>query len=148
MPLSAQPPTVITAAVAHRIGRKCTYIIDDKVLEQNQEDNPAQLMLTVDYSWTALMTLLIVEECSVFEVRRVLHDTNLGTDALSKSCSTTISLPLALRNTTILPLTDGIGAGLIKINKVVMLGESARDWRQNDVLKEALSDQSKSPVEP
>ena len=90
-------------------------------------------MLTVDYSWAALMTLLIVEECSVFEVRRVLHDTNLGTDALSKgsntfeSCSTNISLPRAFRNTTKLPLTDGIGAGLIKINKLVMLGESAGD---------------------
>ena len=62
MPMSAQPPAGITAATAHRIGGKCNYIVDDKMSEHNQEDDSAQLVLTVDYSRAALTTLLVVEE--------------------------------------------------------------------------------------
>ena len=152
MPMSAQPPAGITAATARRIGGKCNYIVDDKVSEQNQEDDPAQLILTVDYSRAALTTLLVVEECGVFEVRRVVHDTNLGTDVLAKgsdnsgSCSTKDGLTNALHNVTHLPLKDGNGAELTKISELVMLGESASNQRLINVLKDVLADQSNNLV--
>ena len=131
MPMPAQPPAVFTAAVAHRTGTKCNYIIDDKMLEQILQNKPAQFILTVDYSRAALTTPLVVKKCSVFEVHHVLHNTNLGTDALSKGfntlefCSTNIGVMRALRHITGLPLKDGNGAGLKQIYELVTLGESA-----------------------
>ena len=104
MPMSAQPPAEITAAAPRRIGGKYNYLVDDKVSEQNQEDDPAQLVLTVDYSRAALTALLVVEECGVFEMRRVPHNRKLGSDALVKepdnsgSCSTEDGLTGALRD--------------------------------------------------
>lgn len=64
---------------------------------QGQEDEPAQLILTVEYTRAAPTALL------VFEYRRVLHDTRLGADGLGLSSNSSRSrddLARALRELT------------------------------------------------
>lgn len=142
MPLSAQPPAGILAARAHGIGGNCN----------TGDDEPAQLILTVDYSRAALTALLVAEECGIFEVRRVLHDTRLGADALSRGSdapgfnSSRGDLASALRDITRLPVKDGNGEEVTLVGELVLLGESAGDRRLHDVLKEVLGEQSGSPV--
>jgi hypothetical protein len=146
MPLSAQPPAGILAARANGIAGKCDTASASEVSEQSQSqsqaDDPAQLILTVGYTRAALTAILVVEECGVFEYRRVLHDTHLGVDGLSGgSDSSYDDLARALRNVISLPLEDGNGAELKRINNLVLLGESAGDHRLHDVLKEVLGEQ-------
>jgi len=142
MPLSAQPPAGILAARAHGVGGNC----------DTEDDDPAQLILTVDYSRAALTALLVAEECGIFEDRRVLHDTRLGADALSRgsdapgSISSRSDLASALRDITRLPLEDGNGAEVKRVGELALLGESAGDRRLHDVLKEVLGEQSGSLV--
>ena len=140
-------PAGIFAAKAYGIGGNC-------------EDDPEQLILTVDYSRAALTALLVDEECSVFLDRRVLHDTRLGLDGLhDRSEASRSDLERALREITKLPLEDGNGAGLKRINNLVLLGESAGNSQLHDVLKEVLAEQyiplvttasenSKSAIDP
>lgn len=141
MPMSAQPPAGILAARAHGIGGNC-----------DTADDPAQLILTVDYSRAALTALLVAEECGIFEVRRVLHDTRLGADALSRGSDapgpnrSRGDLASALREITRLPVEDGNGEEVTRVGELVLLGESAGDRRLHDVLKEVLGEQSGSLV--
>ena len=142
MPLSAQPPAGILAARANSIAGKCDTTSSNEGSEQSQVDDPAQLILTISYTRAALTTLLVFEECGIFEYRRVLHDTRLGVDGLSGgSDSSYDDLARALRNITSLPLEDGNGAELKQIGNLVLLGESAGDQRLHDVLKDVLAEQ-------
>jgi hypothetical protein len=142
MPMSAQPPAGILAARAHGIAGKCNTATADKASDQGQADDPAQLILTVDYTHAALTALLVVEECGVFEYRRVLHDAHIGVDGLSGgSDNSRDDLARALRNVTRLPLEGGNGAGLERISNLVLLGESVGDQRLHDALEEVLGEQ-------
>ena len=71
-------------------------------------------------------------KCSVFEVNHVLHNPNLGTDALSKGSNN----PQHYQST---PHRERWC--WINTDELAMLGESAGDQALNDVLKEVLSDQ-------
>jgi hypothetical protein len=127
MPMSAQPPAGILAARAHGMVGKC--------------NDPMQLILTVDYTQAALTALMVVEECGIFEYRRVLHDTRLGVDGLSGGSDTNRGdLVRALQSFTRLPLEDGNGVELERISNLVLLGESADDQRLHDVLKDVLGE--------
>ena len=142
VPMSAQPPAGILAARACGIGGKCGMDTMEETFGEDPRDDPAQLILTVDYSRAALTALLVAEECGVFEHRRVLHNTSLGADALSgRFNSGRGDLAQALRHIISLPLEDGNGAGLKQINELVLLGESAGDPGLEVVLKEVLREQ-------
>ncbi|KAL9098005.1 MAG: hypothetical protein Q9163_006242 [Psora crenata] len=142
MPMSEQPPAGILAARAHGIGKKCnSAAVADRVSEQSQmnDHEPAQLILTVEYSGAALTVLLLVEECNVFEYRRVLHDTGLGADTISRTPNGTHEdLACALRRITTLPLEEGNGAQLRLISQLVLLGERADDRLLHRALEEVL----------
>ena len=151
MPMSAQPPAGVLAARANGIGGQCINGVETVDFpNSNQQQDPEQLILTVDYSRAAMTALLVAEECSVFEYRHVLHDTRLGTEELlsrekndPRDLSTTPRdlLARALRNvTSLLPLEDGNGAGLSRISELVLLGESAGDRLLQDALTEVLSE--------
>jgi hypothetical protein len=141
VPLSAQPPAGILAARAHGMVRKCNAVIRDKGSDQGQADDPMQLILTVDYTQAALTALLVVEECGVFEYRRVLHDTRLSVDGLSGGSGTNRGdLLRALQSFTRLPLEDGNGDEVERISNLVLLGESAGDQQLHDVLKDVLGE--------
>jgi len=141
MPMSAQPPAGILAARAHGMVGKCNIVTRDKGSEQGQADDPMQLILTVDYTQAALTALLVVEECGVFEYRRVLHDTSLGVDGFSGGSDTNRGdLVRALQSFTRLPLEDDNGDELERISNLVLLGESAGDQRLHDVLKDILGE--------
>jgi hypothetical protein len=135
MPMSAQPPAGIVAARAHGIGQK--HCPDD------EDDDPPQLILTVEYSKAALTALVVYEECGVFEYRRVLHDINLGLDQLrGGSESIREKLETSLRELVRLPMNDGgNGEELKYINNLVLLGESAGDSQLNDVLKKVIREE-------
>ena len=143
MPLSAQPPAGIFAARAHGIGGKCNTETPEPLESTRAEEDPAQLILAVNYSRAALTGLLLVEECGVFKHRRVLHETSLGTDELDNSSRTRIreDLERALRDLTNLPLEDGNGAGLRQISELVLVGESAGNGRLKETLRELLREQ-------
>ena len=69
--MSEQPPAGILATRGHNIGNECnSAAAADRVSKQSQmnDHEPAQLILTVDYSDAALTVLLLVEECNVFEI--------------------------------------------------------------------------------
>jgi hypothetical protein len=138
MPLSTQPPTGILAARAYAMDGEC----DDPYYLQGRND-PAQLILTIDYSRAALTALLAHEECHIYETRRVIHDTQLGLDGLHQldGATATDFLETALREITQLPLEDGNGAGLTRINNLVIIGESAGDPRLHDALRRVLGEQ-------
>lgn len=88
MTMSEQSPAGILAARAHGVGNECNpAAVTDRVSEQSQmnDHEPAQLILTVNCSDAALTVLLLAEECNVFEYRRVLHDTGLGADTISRT---------------------------------------------------------------
>lgn len=151
MPLSAQPPAGILAARAYNIGGSCKTAIADEALGRKQVEDPEQLILTVDYSRAALTALLVAEECGVFDYRRVLHNTSLGADCLSLSRGSNTpgcdsnnrsDLARALRGVVDLPLEGGSGAGLKRIQELVLLGESAGDRLLHDVLREVLGEKS------
>ena len=152
MPLSAQPPAGILAAQAYGIGGHCDYSVADRYPSmQYSEDDPEQLVLTVDYSRAALTVLLLSEECGIFEDRRVLHETRLGTDALFLDTSLNpgpdtgrAHLARALYDITRLPLKTGNGAGLMVISELVVMGESADDPRLHDALVEVFLDKESS----
>ena len=142
MPMSQQPPAGILAARAYGIGNECkSAAVVNSGSEQSQmnDDEPAQLILTVDYSDAALTVLLLVEECNVFEYRRVLHDTGLGADTISRTPNDSHDdLARALRHITTLPLEDGNGAELRRISQLVLLGERANDRLLHRALEEIL----------
>ena len=141
--MSAQPPAGILAARVCGIGGQCNEDVDPS--ESNQQDDHEQLIITVDYSRAAITALLVYEDCSVFESRRVLHDIQLGADELSGANDLDTPRDLlarALREVISLPLEDGNGAGLTRISELVLLGESAGDPRLHDALTEVLSERS------
>lgn len=140
-PMSAQPPAGILAARAYGMHGTCNYTAPGGVPDEDPMDDPEQLILTVDYSRAALTTLLVDEECGVFEIRRVLHNPHLGLDGLRESRATSSDLESALRNVTQLPLKDGNGASLNRISNLVLLGESAGDLRLHDALRRVLGEQ-------
>ena len=150
MPRSAQPPAGILAARAYGIGGKCNYdVTDEHSSKQYSGNDPEQLVLTVDYSRAALTVLLLSEQCGVFEYHRVLHEMSLGTDALFLDTPQTpgpntgrAQLAKALYDITRLPLKTGNGAGLIVISELVVMGESADDFRLHDALVEVLLDKT------
>lgn len=152
MPLSKQTPAGILAARANGIGGQCNFttarIYDESSIQSQsgRDDDPsAQIILTVDYSEAALTALLVFEECNIFEYRRVLHDTNLGADALSKvpPDARQDDLVRALRRITALPLEDGgNGAEIHYISELVLLGELAWDRTLRDSLCQVLEEQS------
>lgn len=121
-------PAGILAARAYGIGETC--------------EDPEQLILTVDYSRAALTALLVDADCGIFEYRRVLHDTRLGLDGLhDRSEASRSDLERAIREVTKLPLENDNGAGLERINNLVLLGESADNSQLHDVLREVLGGQ-------
>lgn len=148
MPMSAQPPAGILAVRANGIGRQCNAVEAVDFSKSSQQQDPGQLVLTVDYSRAAMTALLVFEECSVFEFRHVLHDTRLGTDELTReNDARDLSTPRdllarAIRTVTSLPLEHGNGAGLTRISELVLLGESSGDRLLHDALTEVLSERS------
>lgn len=76
-----------------------------------------------------------MEECGVFEHRRIVYDTELGAD---KHHSRFHDLERTFRNITTLPLQDGNGAGIQRISELVLVGDSAGDARLSDALKKVL----------
>lgn len=86
------------------------------------------------------MTAVIAdEECGVFEYRRVLHDTTVGSDVPGLNRE---KLEEALRGLVRLPLDDGgNGSDLAYINNLVLLGESADDSQLHETLREFVQDQ-------
>ena len=142
IPMSEQPPAGVLAARAYGTGNECnSAAVVNRGLEQSQmnDHEPAQLILTVDYSDAALTVLLLVEECNVFEYRRVLHDTGLGADTISRTSNGSYDdLARALRDITTLPLEDGNGAGLRFISQLELLGERANDRLLHRALEEIL----------
>jgi hypothetical protein len=136
VPNSAQPAAGILAARAYGIGTK-------RCLD-TPEDDPQQLILTVEYSRAALTALVVFEECTIFEQRRVLHDTNLGLDQLHghSELSNHQKLENADRKLVRLPMNDDDnGEELTYIHNLVLLGESADNARLHDVLKKVLAEQ-------
>ncbi|KAL2005637.1 hypothetical protein VTN00DRAFT_10130 [Thermoascus crustaceus] len=74
-------------------------ITDDACTGEEDDDDPAQLILKVDYTRAALTALVVFEDCGVFEHRRVLHDTRLDADGLGLSSnSSRDDLARALRD--------------------------------------------------
>ena len=142
MPNSALDPAGVFAARAHDIGnRHCR----DGVRELTPGDDPQQLVLTVEYSQSALTALLVHEDCGVFEVRRVRHSTELGLNQLRKGSDPHIGLKKmesSLRELVKLPMNDGgNGKELNNINNLVLLGESADNSQLHVVLKKVLGEQ-------
>jgi hypothetical protein len=135
MPNSAQPPAGILAARACGMGRRPCL--------DSPENDPLQLILTVDYSCAALIALVVHEECKVFEYRRVLHDTDLGLNQLHwKPEPTREKLEVSIRKLVRLPMNDGgSGEELKYINNLVLLGESVNDRQLHHVLKNVLGEQ-------
>ena len=146
MPLSAQSPSGILAARAHGIGARHCSDDDDAAVHE-------QLILTIDYNRAALTALLVHKECSIFEVRRVVHDPHLGTaqhshcapdtepEPASNAQSRRDDLVRAIRDVARLPLEQGNGAGISRISEVVLLGEKAGDALLHEVLKEVLGEE-------
>lgn len=124
-PMSAADPTGIFAARAQGV--------------EGPEDTQ-QLVLTVDYSHAALTAMLVHEDSSVFEVRRVLHSTEFGLDQLRARTEADLNrMKTALGEMLQLPLDDGgNGEELDSINNLVILGEAAGDRQLHEVLKEVL----------
>ncbi|KAI4124203.1 MAG: hypothetical protein LQ338_004932 [Usnochroma carphineum] len=120
------------AARAYGLGGQCTY----------GAGSSQQLILTIDYSRAALTVVLMEEECLLIEVVQEVHDTGLGTDALSQVpiSHSHASLARALRNITSRPLKDGWPCRISDIDEIVLLGESAGDQRLREVLKEVLGE--------
>ncbi|KAL8804291.1 MAG: hypothetical protein Q9182_002656 [Xanthomendoza sp. 2 TL-2023] len=134
MPMSEQPPAGIVVARALGLGREC--LDEPRKAEE-------QLILTIDYSQAALTALLVYEECNIFEYRRMLHNTTLGTNSMSNGPKDSReSLLRALRTITELPLGSGNGAELTQINELILTGESAGDQQLEDVLREVLREQA------
>jgi hypothetical protein len=129
------PIAGIFAAPMYGIGKK--PCLDD-------DDPQPQLILTIEYSRAALTAFIILEECTIFERRRVLHDTNLGLDQLRGdpgSGSTREKLEASLGEFICLPMNDGgNGEKLRYINNLVLLGESAGDPQLHDVLKKIIGE--------
>ena len=77
------------------------------------------------------------------EIRRVLHDTDLGLDqSHGGSESHREKLEASHKEIVSLPMNDGgNGEELEYINNLVLLGESAGDSQHHDVLKKALGEQ-------
>lgn len=68
--------------------------------------DPSKLFLTVEYTRSALTALVVFQECRLYDVKRVLHETGLGVDNLSKEPSSDyrIKLEKALRDLTRQPV--------------------------------------------
>jgi hypothetical protein len=70
-------------------------------------DNPQQIILTVEYSRAALTALVVHEDSGVFEVRRVMHDTDLAFDQLRGGLERDIRMmETLLRELVCLPISD------------------------------------------
>jgi hypothetical protein len=74
------------------------------------------------------MALLVIEEYGVFKYQRVLHDTRLSINGLSRGSNTNrTNLIRTLESFTYLPLKDSNSDELKRISNLVILGESAGD---------------------
>ncbi|KAL9123487.1 MAG: hypothetical protein Q9217_007077 [Psora testacea] len=162
LPLSAQPPAGILAARAMGIGRDCAAAdaVSASADEEKEDVGEAQLILTVDYTDAALTALLLVEECNVFEYRRVLHSTRLGAAVRTANDDDNnnddnnggfggmgwrgkeAAIARAFRNITTLPLDDGGNGEEVRwIGHVILLGERGCDDRMIEVLRGVLREQ-------
>jgi hypothetical protein len=131
LPMSTQPPAGILAARAYGIGIK--------TCQDTSQDDPDQIILTIDYSRSSLTALVVHEVCSIFETRRELHDTRFGLDGLHGSEANRGDLERALSELIDLPLADeGLADDMNSISHVVLLGESANDPQLHNVLKKVL----------
>jgi hypothetical protein len=129
-------PAGFYAAQAHGIDGNC---------EPYGESDPPKLVLTIEYTRAALTAILAHEECGVYQGQRVVQDTRLGLDGIQDGSDASWSdLERALRGITELPLKDGVGAGLKSISDVVLIGESAKDSRMQDVLQRVLAERYSS----
>lgn len=136
------------AALGNGIAGNCDYYPTGL----SRSDDPERLVLTVGYFDTALTAILFYEECGAYEVRRILYDTLLSVQELSKQCSgqdldnCLASLTHALRRLTELPLKDGNGAGLTHIGELVLHGESTDDYRLNKVLEQVFGERYNNTI--
>jgi hypothetical protein len=108
-----------------------------------------QLVLTVDYSRAALTAMLWIEESSIFEYRRIKHDLDIGTDALSRCQQHSQGdeecykqLAEALRQVIKMPLKETESNVPSVIGVLVLLGERATDERFNEILQQVLWEQA------
>lgn len=101
--------------------------------------DPSRLFLTVEYTRSALTALVVFEDCCVYDVERVLHETELGADNLSKEPFSThqVKLEKALSALTRLPLTVD-GETMESFSDVLLLDELAGDPLLRDALKDVL----------
>jgi hypothetical protein len=126
-------PAGVWALRAYGLAGYCDYC--------GLEQAPEKLIITIDYSRAAFTAFLVHEECSVFEYRRVVHDTRLGLDGIEhRSEATWGDVEHALRKLTVLPLKDGNGEGLKHISNIVLIGESARDSRLQNAIQNVLGE--------
>jgi hypothetical protein len=105
---------------------------------------------------------MVFEDCGLYDVERVSHETEVGADNLSKEPSSNhrARLEKALRDLIRLPLMVD-GETLESFSDVLLLGESAGDPLLHDALKNVLSkqqqpdnllaaavDRRKGPIDP
>ncbi|KAI9747468.1 MAG: hypothetical protein M4579_007460 [Chaenotheca gracillima] len=139
------------AAEANGIS-KCEQDYNDAEVESDHAGGCApQLVLTVDYSRSALTALLFSTNVGVFKLLRTRHDLELGTDGLrrcqkdSQNAETcTRRLVDGLREAMKMPLKDG-GRGAPKhISELALLGDRALDKGLREILQQLLWEQSVS----
>jgi hypothetical protein len=134
LPFPIIAPAGIWAARAYGLAGEC----------YGPNQTPDRLIVTIEYSRAALTALLVDEECGIFEYRRVVHDPRLGLDGIDGSEASWSDLERALRKLTELPLQHGNGEGLKHISSVVVFGESARDSRMQNALRNVLGERYNS----
>jgi hypothetical protein len=120
----------------------CAYGLDGNC--DDGDDYPEKLILTIEYSRAALTALLVYEICGAYEHRRVVQDTRLGLDSIQDGSADWSDLERALHEITELPLKDGNSAELKHIDNLVLLGESARNSRMQNVLRNVLGERYNS----
>jgi hypothetical protein len=130
-------PKIRTSPAAMFAGR--VYGLD---ADCNYYDSFGQekLILAIEYSRAAVTAFLIHDDCGVWQRLRVVHDTRLGLDNLRDGEAGWTDMERVLRNITQLPLKDGTGAGLGYISDIMLLRESARDTRIQNVLRTVLGE--------
>ena len=135
--LPSQPSAGVLAAMANDVGGTCPNT-------PGAHMDPAQLVLTLDYSRAALTMSVWAEECAVYEERRTLNEPNLGASALAtcqqnrgeQECQSLLADQI--RDFVQKPSDKGDPRD---IGSLVLLGESTKDQRLEAALKQVLGDQ-------
>jgi hypothetical protein len=130
------PPAGFCAASAY------VEIDEDNNNGDEWHDCDEELVMTVEYSKSALTALILLKDCAMLSHRRVLHDPTIGVDQLSGgTASKRERLEESVRNLLQLPLDDGReGQDLRYISYLILLGESADDPELHYVLRKVLRD--------